>query len=83
MIAANIQNKAEYYGIHPELDKALDCLTPEFLENVTVSALENLRPVETAANVGKLIRGDSWYYGRRSPRTHRHNCPRRSPGGGG
>ena len=37
-------------------------LTPEFLENVTVSALENLRPVETAANVGKLIRGDSWYY---------------------
>lgn len=32
MIVANIQNKAEYYGIHPELDKALDCLTPEFLE---------------------------------------------------
>lgn len=32
MIVANIQNKAEYYGIHPELDKALDCLTSEFLE---------------------------------------------------
>ena len=32
MIVANIQNKAEYYGIHPELDKVLDCLTPEFLE---------------------------------------------------
>ncbi len=32
MIVANIQNKAEYYGIHPELDTALDCLTPEFLE---------------------------------------------------
>ncbi len=32
MIVANIQNKAEYYGIHPELDKALDCLNPEFLE---------------------------------------------------
>lgn len=32
MIVANIQNKAEYYGIHSELDKALDCLTPEFLE---------------------------------------------------
>lgn len=32
MIVANIQNKAEYYGIHPKLDKALDCLTPEFLE---------------------------------------------------
>lgn len=35
MIVANIQNKAEYYGIHPELDKALDCLTPEFLEQAT------------------------------------------------
>ena len=33
MIVAKLQNKAEYYGIHPELDKALDCLTPEFLEN--------------------------------------------------
>ncbi len=32
MIVANIQNKTEYYGIHPELDKALDCLNPEFLE---------------------------------------------------
>lgn len=33
MIVANLTNKAEYYGIHPELDKALDCLTPEFLAN--------------------------------------------------
>ncbi len=32
MIVAKLSNKAEYYGIHPELDKALDCLTPEFLE---------------------------------------------------
>ena len=34
MIVANLQNKGEYYGIHPELDKALDYLTPEFLETV-------------------------------------------------
>ena len=34
MIVANLQNKGEYYGIHPELDKALDYLTPEFLEQV-------------------------------------------------
>lgn len=34
MIVANLRNKSEYYGIHPELDKALDCLTPEFLEKV-------------------------------------------------
>lgn len=33
MIVANLSNKSEYYGIHPELDKALDCLTPEFLAN--------------------------------------------------
>ena len=33
MIVANLTNKQEYYGIHPELDKALDYLTPEFLEN--------------------------------------------------
>ena len=32
MIVANLANKQEYYGIHPELDKALDFLTPEFLE---------------------------------------------------
>lgn len=35
MIVANLTNKQEYYGIHPELDKALDCLTPEFLENAS------------------------------------------------
>ena len=34
MIVAHLENKREYYGIHPELDKALDCLTPEFLEKV-------------------------------------------------
>ena len=34
MIVANLRNKSEYYGIYPELDKALDCLTPEFLEKV-------------------------------------------------
>ena len=26
MIVANLANKQEYYGIHPELDKALDFL---------------------------------------------------------
>lgn len=31
MIVAHLENKGEYYGIHPELDKALDYLTPEFL----------------------------------------------------
>ena len=35
MIVANLRNKSEYYGIHPELDKALDCLTPEFLEKAS------------------------------------------------
>ena len=35
MIVANLTNKQEYYGIHPELDKALDCLTPEFLAQVS------------------------------------------------
>lgn len=35
MIVANLTNKQEYYGIHPELDKALDYLTPEFLENAS------------------------------------------------
>lgn len=35
MIVANLTNKQEYYGIHPELDKALDCLTLEFLENAS------------------------------------------------
>lgn len=35
MIVANLSNKSEYYGIHPELDKALDYLTPEFLANAS------------------------------------------------
>ena len=35
MIVANLANKQEYYGIHPELDKALDYLTPEFLEKAS------------------------------------------------
>ncbi len=35
MIVANLTNTQEYYGIHPELDKALDYLTPEFLENAS------------------------------------------------
>lgn len=35
MILAKISNKSEYYGIHPELDKALDYLTDEFLTNVS------------------------------------------------
>ena len=34
MIVAKLTNKQEYYGIHPELDKALDYLTPEFLDQV-------------------------------------------------
>ena len=29
MIVASLTNKGEYYGIHPELDKALELLTPE------------------------------------------------------
>lgn len=33
MILANLSNKSEYYGIHPELDKALDYLTDDFLAN--------------------------------------------------
>lgn len=35
MIVAELGSKGEYYGIHPELDKALDLLTPEFLENAS------------------------------------------------
>ncbi len=34
MIVANLSNKSEYYGIHPQLDKALDYLTEEFLAKV-------------------------------------------------
>lgn len=35
MIVANLSNKHEYYGIHPNLDRALDCLTEEFLNNAS------------------------------------------------
>ena len=34
MILANISNRSEYYGIHPDLDRALDLLTPEYLSAV-------------------------------------------------
>ena len=35
MILASLQNRGEYYGIHPNLDRVLDLLTPEYLENVS------------------------------------------------
>ena len=35
MIIGKIQNAADYRGIHPMLDKALDCLNEEFLSNVS------------------------------------------------
>lgn len=34
MILAKLSNKSEYYGIHPNLDKVLDLLTPEYLSAV-------------------------------------------------
>lgn len=34
MILANLNNRSEYYGIHPNLDKALELLTPEYLASV-------------------------------------------------
>lgn len=34
MILANISSKSEYYGIHPNLDKVLDLLSPEYLNSV-------------------------------------------------
>lgn len=34
MIVAYLKNKAEYYRIHPMLDKALDCLKEEYLEQL-------------------------------------------------
>lgn len=37
MILAKLSNKSEYYGIHPLLDKTLDCLTPEYLEQVSTT----------------------------------------------
>lgn len=61
MILARLSSKGEAYGIHPELDKALDFLTPEFLaesstekrlldgENLFVTKfhLETLPPEQT------------------------------------
>ena len=35
MIIGKIQNAADYRGIHPMLDKALDCLNEEFLSSVS------------------------------------------------
>ena len=39
-------------------------LTPELLDELIPSALDGVKPVESdsAANVGKLIYGDTWYY---------------------
>ncbi|MBQ9664426.1 MAG: YhcH/YjgK/YiaL family protein [Oscillospiraceae bacterium] len=34
MIVGKLQNAADYRGIHPMLDKALDCLNDEFLSTV-------------------------------------------------
>jgi biofilm protein TabA len=35
MIVANLSSKGEYIGLHPELDKALELLTPEFLKEAS------------------------------------------------
>ena len=35
MIIGKIQNAADYRGIHPMLDKALECLNEEFLSSVS------------------------------------------------
>lgn len=35
MIVAKLTNRSEYCGIHPALDRALELLTEEFLENVS------------------------------------------------
>lgn len=37
-------------------------LTPEWLQTVTPQALDGIKPIESQANVGKLISGDTWYY---------------------
>jgi len=47
VIVAYLKNKAEYYGIHPMLDKALDCLKEEYLEQL---------PYEK-----QLLKGDDLY----------------------
>ncbi len=35
MIVAKMQNASDYRGIHPMLDKALECLTDDFLNTVS------------------------------------------------
>ena len=40
MILANLSNRSEYYGIHPMLDRALELLTPEFLNSVPTEKTE-------------------------------------------
>ena len=37
-------------------------LTPEGLKDLTPSALNSIQPAKTDSRVGKLIRGDEWYY---------------------
>ena len=37
-------------------------LTPEFIEDVTPTALEEIQKQEEPADAGKLIYGDTWYY---------------------
>lgn len=37
-------------------------LTPDMLAELTAAKLESVNPVESNANVGKLIYGDRWYY---------------------
>lgn len=37
-------------------------LTPDWVATATVASLDALRPTAERGNVGKLIRGDTWYY---------------------
>ncbi len=37
-------------------------LTPAFLDGVTPSALQQLKPTDSDGNAGKLIYGDAWYF---------------------
>lgn len=37
-------------------------LTPDMLPELTTGQLQNVRPVQATANVGKLMYGDRWYY---------------------
>ena len=54
---------APYCGTYSAIcDGYETVLTPEWLETVTPRALDAVRPVESEANVGKLISGDTWYY---------------------